>query len=248
MKKTKQYRIGIAVLSATLVFCEIMIGRELLTKQKEKEDFDKLIEMVTVNEEPDGEELTEKKAGKKKKRDLLGLFAKNSECIGWICIPDTAINYPVMHTPDSPQKYLHQNFYGSYSYSGIPFLDGRCEKGSNNLILYGHNMRNGTMFAGLRSYRESAFYKSHPVIEFETAEGCGEYSVFAVMTVTTGNSWYQFVNVDDREEFDGYIQKAKENSLYDTEITPEYGQQILTLSTCTGLARDSRLLVVAVKK
>lgn len=242
MRKTKLYRIGIAVLVVILLLCAFMIGRELFTKQKEKVEFEKLAELVTVEEEPEGE------GAPKKKRNLSGLFARNSECIGWICIPDTEINYPVMHTPDSPQKYLHQNFNEEYSYSGVPFLDGRCRKNSSNLILYAHNMRNGTMFAGLHGYRKSEFCKDHPVVEFETEEECGEYSVFAVMIVTTGDDWYHFIDVDDREKFDRYMEKAKENSLYETGITPEYGQQILTLSTCTGITRNSRLLVAAVKK
>ena len=104
------------------------------------------------------------------------------------------------------------------------------------------------MFAGLRGYREQTFCKSHTIIEFETAEECGCYSVFAVMTGNTDNNWYRFIDTETPEEYAKYIEKAKAASLYETGITPEYGEQILTLSTCTGLARDNRLLVLAVKR
>lgn len=247
MKKKKWYRIMVAVLAAIVLFSGFMVIRELLTKQKEKKEFDELAELVITEEDSDEIHLPVKRPEEKKKRNLSRLFAKNGDCIGWLCIPDTAVNYPVMHTPDEPQKYLKKNFYGSYSFSGVPFLDARCTLESDNLILYGHNMRNGTMFAGLRGYWEQAFCKSHPVIEFETAEECGYYSVFAVMTGNTDNSWYRFIDTETPEEYAKYIEKAKAASLYETGIIPEYGEQILTLSTCTGLARDSRLLVLAVK-
>ena len=247
MKKKKWYRVLAAVLAAIFLFSSFMVIRELLTKQKEKKEFDELAELVVTEEDSDEVHLPVKRP-EGKKRNLSGLFAKNGDCIGWLCIPDTAVNYPVMHTPDEPQKYLKKNFYGSYSFSGVPFLDARCTLENDNLILYGHNMRNGTMFAGLHGYREQAFCKSHPVIEFETAEECGYYSVFAVMTGNTNNSWYRFIDTETPEKYAKYIEKAKAASLYETGITPEYGEQILTLSTCTGLARDNRLLVLAVKR
>ena len=248
MKKKKWYRVMAAVLAAIVLFSGFMVIRELLTKQKEKKEFDELAQLVITEEDSDEIHLPVKLPEEKKRRNLSKLFAKNGDCIGWLCIPDTAVNYPVMHTPGEPQKYLKKNFYGAYSFSGVPFLDGRCGTDSDNLILYGHNMRNGTMFAGLRGYREQAFCKSHPIIEFETAEECGYYSVFAVLTVNTDNNWYRFIDTETPEEYAKYIEKAKAVSLYDTGITPEYGEQILTLSTCTGLARDNRLLVLAVKK
>ena len=79
------------------------------------------------------------------------------------------------------------------------------------------------MFAGLHGYREQAFCKSHPVIEFETAEECGYYSVFAVMTGNTNNSWYRFIDTETPEKYAKYIEKAKAASLYETGITPKYG-------------------------
>lgn len=97
-------------------------------------------------------------------RSLAPLFAQNSDCIGWLSIPDTQLNYPVMYTPESPQKYLRRNFDGGYSQSGIPFLDYRCDTGCTNRMIYGHNMKNRTMFGTLIHYTDPAYAAAHSVI------------------------------------------------------------------------------------
>lgn len=81
------------------------------------------------------------------RHDFDALNQLNSDCIGWVRIPDTGIDYPVMHTPDEPEKYLNKNYDGYFSYSGVPFLDARCTTYNTNMIIYGHNMSTGTMFA-----------------------------------------------------------------------------------------------------
>ena len=99
------------------------------------------------------------------------LISMNSECFGWINISGTNINYPVMHTPSNLQKYLNRNFYGEYSYSGTPFLDARCSADSTNLIIYGHHMNNGTMFADLCNYTDYSYFTEHPTVVLETKMG-----------------------------------------------------------------------------
>ncbi len=108
---------------------------------------------------------------KQSSRNLTPLFEANGDCIGWICIPNTAVNYPVMFTPEEPPKYLRKNFEGEYSVSGIPFLDGAFYPECDNLIVYGSNMKNGTMFFDVTQYRDKAYWEEHPYIEFETAGG-----------------------------------------------------------------------------
>lgn len=245
--KKRQYRICMAVLLIIILLCGFMVGRDLLTKQKEKNEFLNLADMITLDDSKNKADLQEKEQ-KEKKRNLSALSAENSECIVWIYIPGTQINYPVMHTPKEPQKYLNRNFYGEYSYSGVPFLDGRCDLESDNLILYGHHMRNGTMFAGLCNFTESKFCKQHSLIEFESKAECGQYTVFAVMRTNTESEWYRFIETETEEEYNRFIEIAKKGSLYVTGITPVYGEQILTLSTCIGIAGNERLIVAAVKK
>ncbi len=240
------------LMSALAALSGFMIYREMSARQKEKEDFAELAELVrftpSESSRPDEEPpLTDIKPESVHKRDLMPLFAQNSDCIGWLCIPDTEINYPVMHTPEIPQKYLRINFYGEYSQSGTPFLDGRCDTGNGNLIVYGHNMRGGAMFGTLAKYIEKAYMQNHPVIEWETEASCSEYNVFAAVIVDKYDDWYGFIDSADNEEFEKQIKSIQSKALYCTEAVPEYGKRLLTLSTCYDLTNDSRLLIIAVK-
>ena len=220
-----------ALLAAVTVLSGWMIYDELSSRQKEKEDFDALAELVEmpVTNPPITSELPPAETAEPNKtteleeslRDLSPLFEQNSECIGWLCIPDTAVNYPVMHTPRNPQKYLRMNFYGEYSQSGVPFLDYRCSPGSGNLLIYGHNMKNGTMFGELKSYTDPVFCAEHPTIEFQTADGLSRYTVSEVRITDTSDPWYE----------------NPRGGLFE-------GKKYLVLSTCYG-GGSGRLLVNA---
>ena len=255
----------LALLSlAVLLVCGYMVGSELLSRQKEKEDFDQLAELIAVEKStaspaPTGSPPADKQPGpaatsspdsqesQEQRRDLSELFAMNEDFVGWLCIPDTDINYPVMHTPDEPERYLRRDFQGEYSESGVPFLDFRCSLDSGNLIIYGHNMMNGTMFAALQGYVQEDFCEQHPIIEFQTADGCEEYQLFAVAWVKSNDEWYKFVSADAAEDFNSAVDKVMSKALFTINSAPEYGVQILTLSTCYDSAHNGRLLVLAAK-
>ena len=151
-----------------------------------------------------------------------------------------------MHTPDNPQKYLHKNFYSEYSQSGVPFLDGRCDADSDNLIVYGHNMKNGTMFSNLRYYTDKTFCAEHPMIELETADGLNLCEIFAILKTDNADEWYNFIMADGKDDFNRRVSDVKVRSLFKSDITLKYGQQLLTLSTCYGSSKNGRLLVLAV--
>lgn len=248
----KLRRISLAVLSVLLsavtALSGFMVYTQLSGRQKEKEKFDTLAEMVEVTpKKPNDEAVAPTDDTSKPVRDLSGLFAQNSDCIGWLCIPGTAVNYPVMHTLENPQKYLRRSFYGESSQSGVPFLDRRCSLDSDNLIIYGHNMKNGTMFSSLRNYTDPAFCAAHPVIEFQTADGAEPYTVFAVAAVQKTDDWYSFIHAADGADFSEQTAAILQKSLYDTGITPVFCRQIITLSTCYGSGKNGRLIVAAVK-
>lgn len=271
MKKHKgkiQMGIVIGIFSSILITCLVSVFSQLYTENKEKEEFRQLAEIVT--EETTNATLEEivRKPNLLKVSDsdnevqaeqpvyyttyyephsISELIAMNSECFGWISITGTNINYPVMHTPDNPQKYLNKNFYGEYSLSGVPFLDSRCSTDSTNLIIYGHHMNNGTMFADLCNYTEYSYFSEHPTVVLETKDGTFAYSVFSVMKVKSDDDWYRFTTVGTEKSYNSRIEYAKEKSIYNTDITPVYGQLILTLSTCYGYNQDDRILVLAVR-
>ena len=182
------------------------------------------------------------------------LYKENSEMVGWIRIDDTIIDYPVMHTPKEPEKYLHTSFQGEYSQSGVPFIDYRCSEDSDNLLIYGHNMADDTMFHILVDYRQKSFWLEHPVIRFDSLYEEREYEVVAAFydrvyyTHETNFKFYNFINAKNEADYNKAVKKFKDKSLYDTGVTPEYGQQLITLVTCTYREENGRFVVVACEK
>ena len=212
------------LLSAAAVLSGINIYSELRQQQKEKEDFKAIAEIAelpmteapTEQTESGQAEPTEEPAAE---RNIPKLIAANTDCIGWLSIDGTNISYPVMHTPSDPQKYLRQNFYGKYSQSGVPFLDSRCSMNGGNLIIYGHNMKNGTMFSDLKKYLNTDFLNSHRTVRLETADGVFLFAVTEVRRANTADPWYDRTTCEDGRH--------------------------LSLSTCYGSGKDGRLLIIA---
>ena len=183
---------------------------------------------------------------------LAELYAENPDTCGWIKLGDTKLDYPVMHTPEEPQKYIRADFDGKYDKTGLPFLAERCslEPESTNLIVYGHNMRNGTGFRTLHEYVQKEYWEENPIIEFSTLYEEREYEVFAVFydkiydADDTCFKYYHFVDPETEEEFDEGIQYFLDNAIYDTEIDVEFGDRLLMLITCSYHTDYGRLVVV----
>ena len=196
----------------------VKIYSELREQQKEKEDFAVVSQIAepTVTTAQTESEPAEQSAAE---RNIQALIAENADCIGWLSIDGTNISYPVMHTPSNPQKYLRRNFYGRYSQSGVPFLDGRCDLQSTNLIIYGHNMKNGTMFSDLKKYVDRDFLNAHRTVKFEMVDGIRYFTVTKVLRTDITDAWYDRIAAED-------------------------GRQLI-LSTCYGSGKDGRLLIIA---
>ena len=178
------------------------------------------------------------------RHDLAALAAENPDCVGWLTIPDTGIDYPVMHTPDTPEHYLRRDFYGNSASGGTPFLDGRnlAEAENQNLILYGHNMMDGSMFKPLISYLEPNFRESHKDIFLELNGKQYRYEVLAVVETSVDSSLYRYTGLGDPEK-----ESAFRSALFgaaDLEVI-HHTEGYLTLSTCNNGGGDSRVLVIA---
>lgn len=216
------------LLSAAAVLSRAKIYSELKERQKEKKDFASVAEIaklpiteapaesVTDTETEPSAEPTEQSVAE---HNIQALIAENADCIGWLSIDGTSISYPVMYTPSEPQKYLRRSFYGQYSQSGVPFLDGRCSTVGGNLIIYGHNMKNGTMFSDLKRYVDRDFLNAHRTVKFETADGVQTFIVTEALKTNTSDGWYDRIAAED-------------------------GRQLI-LSTCYGSGKDGRLLIIA---
>lgn len=118
---------------------------------------------------------------------------------------------------------------------------------ANIMIVYGHNMKNGTMFSDITQYRDKAYCEEHPYIEFETADGLRIYQVFAVVCVKKTDDWYKFSYAENEEQYRDKVTEIKKRSLFDTDIVPGYWQQLITLSTCYGATKSDRIIVIGVE-
>lgn len=202
----------------------VNIHSELREQQKEKEDFKAVAEiaelpMTEAPAEQTESEQAEPTEGPAAEHNIPALIAANTDCVGWLSIDGTNISYPVMHTPNDPQKYLRRSFYGQYSQSGVPFLDSRCSTNGSNLIIYGHNMKNGTMFSDLKKYLNTDFLNTHRTVRLETADGVFLFTVTEVLKTNTADPWYNRITCEDSRR--------------------------LLLSTCYGSGKDGRLLIIA---
>ena len=188
-----------------------------------------------------------------KQASYQNLYWENTDMVGWILIEDTNINYPVMQTPADPNYYLKHDFEKNYTDYGCPFMQADCDAlcPSDNLIIYGHNMKDGSMFADLAKYRSKDFRQAHKTVWFDTELGSSAYEIFAVIHTTVQADaadafpFYRFVDAAAPEEFADYVSACKARALYDTGIFAEYGDKLLTLSTCDNITDNGRLLVIA---
>lgn len=181
------------------------------------------------------------------------LYEQNPHMAGWIQIEGTRIDYPVMLTPKEPEHYLHRAFDGSYSYSGIPFV-GSGGMDSDNVIVYGHNMKNGTMFSDLLMYADKRYWEQHPIIRFPSLYEDRSYEIIAAFYAKVHyrdeKNVFRYYNYGGdllRPEFEEYLKQIKQLALYDTGITSQYGDSLLTLSTCSYHVKNGRFVVVARK-
>ena len=172
-------------------------------------------------------------------------YIKN--CVAWIEIPGTDIDYPVMQKQGDSEYYLRRNYKGEYSYSGTPFLDENCNiRLSKNLIVYGHNMKDGTMFSDLMKYKDLQFCTEHQAMKLTIDGITYNYTLYAVCSVDASDGWYTFTGQTSEDNFAELISHIQNRSSYISSTEQaEYGDHILTLSTCDYASEDSRLIVIS---
>lgn len=198
---------------------------------------------ITINDPETGEAV-------KVLPEFAQLYTMNNDLVGWIRIPDTRIDYPIMQTPDRTDYYLRRNFEKKKATHGCIYAKEECDLAtSDNVTIYGHYMRNGSMFAALGNYTTQAFWEEHKIILLDTLTQRRRYEIFAVFLTTAsvgkGFSYHTFIQANSAQDYDAFVSRCKELSLYDTGITPQYGEKLITLSTCEKNISNGRLVVVA---
>lgn len=232
-KKSVLKVIVLIIVAATLVFIAgmaVKLLKEDYVEEKQFKDIQKVVE--------------------KADDDILKILKKrNSDVVGYLEIPETTISYPVMQTKENPDFYLNHDIDKNYSFYGTPYLSAYCDlEKSDNLIIYGHNINGGRMFGALTKYKDESFYQKHKNIYFTTEEK-SEYEIFAVISVNKYEfSYWKFVMAQDEDDYVQFINKTKQYSLYDTGITPIYGDKLITLSTCdNSRGNDYRFVIFGMK-
>ncbi len=236
----------LALLAAVFLFSGVMIALYYLDGRQSQVQYQELSQMVQVDvDRPDGVQPT---AAEK----YAALLEKNEDFIGWIKIDGTRVDYPVVQKREIKNYYLRRGFDKKYSYYGTPFAfeDASFEE-ADNFVIYGHHMDNGSMFSDLVQYTSPAFYQEHKTIAFDTLQGYGVYEIIAVLKTVAGGEnefhYYKFSKAASAEEFDAYVAECKARSLYNINATAQYGDKLITLSTCEYSKENGRLAVIAKK-
>lgn len=186
-------------------------------------------------------------------KEYRKLYKKNSDIIGWVTVKGTQIDYPVMQTPNDSEYYLHRNFKKKEDVNGLPFLDAKCdtEDPNSNLMVYGHHMKSGLMFAHLEDFENKDFYQKHKTIEFDTLYDKRKYEVVAVFRSKIYKEdedvfkYYRYGGPLSEKQYNTYVNNCKKLSVHNTGVSPVYGEQLLTLVTCAYHTEEGRFVVVA---
>lgn len=183
--------------------------------------------------------------------EYAALYLKNKDLVGWIKIEGTKIDYPVMQTPDRKDYYLQRDFYGNDNIHGCIYVRESCDvfTPSDNVTIYGHYMYDGSMFNHLHKYKDKSFWEEHRYITFDTLTEHHTYEIFAVFKTTAsvgkGFAYHRFENAANEQEFLDFVNNCVSRSFYKTGVEVEYGDKLITLSTCEYTQTNGRFVVVA---
>ena len=279
MKKDKIYPgkfLGLLLLGVCIAVCAVSGGRLFRTGLEYKRQEADLLRMrrLTGGRKEDtgqaGAEMTGQNAEEGTDRaarlDRCRRSREaNPDTIGWLSIPGTEIDYPVMYTPEDPDFYLNHGFDQEPSAGGMIYLDAGDDCGGRkaqepaeaeaakriNFILYGHHMKNGTMFAGLEQYLDPESFKEYRTIFFDTLAGTGEYEAFAVFSMTAAEAKERlapYLAAETKEQYGRLMETVRVKSLHGPKETPEWPRRLLTLMTCEYTQNEGRLFLMAYEK
>lgn len=183
--------------------------------------------------------------------ELKELYLLNPDLVGWLTVPETNIDYPVVQRPEEIDYYLYRDYHGNQSDRGCLYAREACDVAapSDNVTVYGHRMNDFSMFGHLGGYEKKEFWESHQYLYFDTLTQRHTYQVICVFVTSAsegkGFPYHLFVDAADEAEFDRHLATCNAYRIYDTGLTAQYGDKLLTLSTCEYGQENGRLVVVA---
>ena len=246
------------VMVVVIVACGLWLGYYVVDSQHQKQTYETLAEDFLLENSPSLSVAEDNSSGESSaagetmvtlttappRHDLAALQAENSACVGCLTIPDTTVDYPVVWTPNNPEHYLRRDFYGNHASGGTPFLDSRNKPQAEgqNLIVYGHNMLDGSMFKPVLQYLTPNFQVTHEEIYLELNGTQYHYQVIAALETNTRSPMYVYTGLSDSTEMEDFRAALLEETSLDA--VPQ-AEGYLTLSTCNNQGGDSRVLVIA---
>ena len=183
--------------------------------------------------------------------EFCALFEINPDIVGWITLEGSHIDYPVVHRPQDRNYYLYRDFYGKKASRGCIYAREECDFGkpSDNIVLYGHMMQDATMFADLNGYKDEKFRQENPYIRFDTLRETGLYEVICAFKTSAnlgkGFAYHFYTEFESEENLQEFWTHCQANAYYETGLSPQYGDRLLTLSTCEYTLENGRLVVIA---
>lgn len=265
--KEKIKKFLFVIFFATFIISMIYIITYLYTMKKDEKDLSVIQNMmnVEIKEEINNTYQTKENVLENNQKvntsiakveNLRKLQAEYTDIVAWLEIENSSINYPVLQGKDN-DYYLYKNYKGTSSRNGSIFLDYRYDfdKENQNFLVYGHNNNDQMMFNELIKYSDEEYYKSHQNIFLITNQETEQYEIIAVFKseifnkdVTDVFKYYKYLEFETKDKFDEFINNCKDKSLYKIDKNAEYGDKILTLSTCEYSKPNGRFVVVAVLK
>ncbi|MDR0851185.1 MAG: class B sortase [Clostridiales Family XIII bacterium] len=223
-----------------------------LKQHKAERDFDELRDIVYSNVREDADGMLSSDEFSDLRSAYRALQESNANFIGWLRIYDTDVNYPVMQTVSNPEYYLHRDFSGNYTGSGTLFASeiSDVERPSDVVIIYGHRMKDGSMFGTFNKFMDPEYCEKHRYIRFDTLMERRSYEILSVFrtAVDTGLDdefkYYNYSDFADQEAVDGFLREIKNKEFFDTGVTAERGDEFIILSTCEYSQENGRLVIV----
>lgn len=275
------YYILLTVFAGTFLACAIYIGNYLIQSQRQQDSYNDLSDLVNQHRPTTGPTLPQPTAPKPTEGtdptepsaeppteptepsapteptilpEYQAVYNLNKDLVGWINIPGTNIDYPVMQTPNRKDYYLYRNFDKEWSSWGSIYVREECDVfgPSDNVVIYGHRMKDKTMFYHLENnYKKKAYWQEHQTFTFDTLYEHHTYQIIAAFNVdVNANEFFAYHLYNDfanEEEFNEFMKTVHSMQLYDTGLTAQYGDKLLTLSTCRNNTyyKNQRFVVVA---
>lgn len=246
-----------AILLILLAVCVVFLGVRLLQSRQAEQSYAQAEETARPSQpevlpEPVPEELPAQEPryddpymNELAELDLEALREVNGDVIGWVSIPDTALNYPILQGEDN-EYYLERTWDLQKSSAGSIFMEQTNQPDFSDFhtLLYGHRMRDGSMFASLKHYNQKEHWSAHPYVYILTDGGVFRYEIFSAYEAPV-KSYTYVIGFEKEGVTEKFLEHCVSSSVIDTGIVPTAEDRILTLSTCTGLGYQSRWVVQA---